>query len=704
MTEPKSLADIISGIEAASDPIQNIMSLTYEFDECQLVNFVFGRDLLEEARISQKKLLELSKIRPIVIYDAAKTKESRSLPQFLELHPWKSRAFGCHHSKAYCIVTGAKVHLVLGSFNLTQSGLFHNREVLDHFTWGLDDVHSDDSHILGQWINFLSERYISRMHNSEHSALEQLIKTLEARRDKLPASTGEDNCSLVFSGYGENGEKGLNILKTLWSQWFPNESPTGLFVVSPFFDQNPAKSSIAKEFLLAFPSLRAIHICTAEETEPMLCKEHFGPPTADASHALFRVPKKTGEDERQAILAEAATQHISISEDQTLERKLHAKVLLLFNNELGISYAGSANFSRNAWLGRNQELGVARRENDIRTLRKNILKGLFIESENRYAALPASLPQRPDLDDDEAEFTHELFPDFIEHIVLERCPETNNARFVLHKTAEEARLLNSSADYRVTWGSNPLELMLDEHLASQWIEKKQWQRRLVGGRNLAFYHLRMPDSPFWFPFQYSDSLINETEYLLEITSLDWLLCHATNQTDFGSSGLAGDTSDLENTPSYDINSTAPDRETNTVIAMQRYLQQFGDVEDSFQNNIESILKHYKGDEQNAAAQERCVNQIKSAVLSPLEMFFSILRKEYAENSAAKDALPQYAFRLGELLLFARKLSKNPSLPQGILSPLCGNIEEALSTLSAKEQNGDRILRSYLDFVLPRKAQ
>ena len=223
----------------------------------------------------------------------------------------------------------------------------------------------------------------------------------------------------------------------------------------------------------------------------------------------------------------------------------------------------------------------------------------------------------------------------------------------------------------------------------------QWQKRLLGGRNLAFHHHGSPNLTFWFPFQYADSLINKTEYLLNITSSDWLFYHASVQMNSGPSGLTDYISDAEYASDYDISSTAPDREANSVIAMQRYLQQFGDVEESFRRKIDLILNGYG---QNGSGPDRCVNHIKSAVLSPLDTFFTILRKEYTENSAAKDALSQYAFRLGELLLFVRELSKKTALPQGILSTLCRDIEGALFTLSSKEQEGDSMLRSYLTFI------
>ena len=112
MTAPsyRSFRDITAGIFSRrnDDPIKHIFVLTYEFDDQQLQNLVCGNDLETDFELRQAQLKVLCDIRPVVIYDSRKTPEAPKLPQFLELHPWRSGAWSCHHSKAYLIVTATR--------------------------------------------------------------------------------------------------------------------------------------------------------------------------------------------------------------------------------------------------------------------------------------------------------------------------------------------------------------------------------------------------------------------------------------------------------------------------------------------------------------------------------------------------------------------------------------------------------------------
>jgi hypothetical protein len=212
------------------DPLKHIFILTYEFDERQLLNLASGvRDLLNPMNLTHRQYAALAMVRPLVVYDASKTKPSFELPQFAELHPYRSKAYCCHHSKAYCLVTEEKIILALGSFNLTHTGLFKNREVLQHFIW--DETHRAGRSLLDQWIKFLTDNYASRLKSSSASALIGLLETLSERASKLPNEPLARETALIHSGYNSNG---LKQLSDLWSAWFPNLQPKTLSVVSPF--------------------------------------------------------------------------------------------------------------------------------------------------------------------------------------------------------------------------------------------------------------------------------------------------------------------------------------------------------------------------------------------------------------------------------------------------------------------------------------
>lgn len=161
------------------DPIEHLIILTYEFDEQQLLNLAGLRALEENKEITKSTLKLLSRIRPVVFFDAKNTKPLGRLPQFLELHPYKSKGFSCHHSKAYCVVTRETIRLAVGSFNLTFGGLFRNREVIESWCWRSTD--SPDLHLLFEWIDFLKQHYLSKAHASSASALSDAFETIEKR-------------------------------------------------------------------------------------------------------------------------------------------------------------------------------------------------------------------------------------------------------------------------------------------------------------------------------------------------------------------------------------------------------------------------------------------------------------------------------------------------------------------------------------------
>ena len=213
-----NFADIFSDVLTLldDDPVENFVVLTYEFDEQQLLNLAVLRSLEEQKEPGKSGLKLLSSIRPVVFFDARKTRSFARLPQFLELHPCKTEGFSCHHSKAYCIVTRKTIRLVVGSFNLTFSGLFRNREVFESWSW--DSPQSPDIHLLFEWIELLKSHYLTETQASSASSLAAVLAKLEARTANWN-QPGETISHFLISGY--DGQKGIDALAARWKEWYP---------------------------------------------------------------------------------------------------------------------------------------------------------------------------------------------------------------------------------------------------------------------------------------------------------------------------------------------------------------------------------------------------------------------------------------------------------------------------------------------------
>jgi len=648
------------------DPIEHFIVLTYEFDEQQLLNLAVLRSLEEEKEIGKSGLKLLSSIRPVVFFDARKTKPFGRLPQFLELHPCKTAGFSCHHSKAYCIVTRKAIRLAVGSFNLTFSGLFRNREVIESWCWQSED--SPDTHLLFEWIAFLRQHYLTAAQESSASALSAALMTIEKRTSGWLKPT-ESTSHFLGSGYG-NG-KGIDALVTQWNSWFPDQSPDRLLVVSPFFDEVPHGNSIAARLVERFPLLSDIEIVTDESVFNNLSQMHFGPAAKRKRATLRLIPETLSESERQRIERQAAGK----TKDLVISRQLHAKILILSSQGgIGLAYLGSANFSVKAWLGANQEFGLVWRIHDTTTLRNGVLSALAVSPEDRFNELPLLPPEKPPKPDEESVEDDSLFPDFIDYIVLEPLDSEDRLVFRI-KGSDISRL----SEYDVHWADLKLS-PIDG--CSQIIRLDEFRNVLLGGRTIEFKPHSDAAKSFWFPFQYSGELVAEREALMHSSSWDWLNYYLNPDYEGGDE-------DPESLPKFGGMPPVPpptspidvDREANCVIAMQRYLSLFSRIEATFDTRLTAVLKV---EDEVARGQA-----LKTQVLDPLAGFAALLEREPTKRP--EDRL----FKLGELRLLLSSLAKkSPNALHECFAQSLARLETAMNQAPGR----DLLSLDYFRFV------
>lgn len=669
-----NFSDIFSEVVALAedDPIEHLIVLTFEFDEQQLLNLVQHRALEEQKDITRSGLKLLSTIRPVVFYDARKTKPFGRLPQFLELHPFKTVGFSCHHSKAYCIVTRKAIRLVVGSFNLTYTGLFRNREVMQEWTW--QSAESADKHILVEWIAFLRQHYLNEAQASSNSALAAALATLDARINAwgTPPPSPNAHSHLLASGYGERS--GLELLVERWNAWFPNQAPTSLFVVSPFFDENPVPHCLAKQISSRFPKLSRLEIVTDAVNQANLSRAHFGKHFAPNESFLRLIPETISDDERARIERQCGKS----TKDLALDRSLHAKVLLLATADgTGIAYLGSANFSCKAWLGDNRELGFIERIDNVPALREVVLRALSVAPGNHFDELPDLPPESLPKPDTEEIVEDSLFPGFIDFVVLAPSPDSDCFRFTVHGTQ-----LERIAEYDIHWAD--LRLNFADGV-SQDIPISQFRNTLLGGRTLEFRHRQKADRSFWFPFQYAGEIIAERQALMHASSWDWLTFYLNpNGADEGDDPESTQWLDGLNAAAQPVAMLDVDREANCVIAMQRYLSLFSSVEGSFERRLAEAAKV-----DEPAARKRA---IRSQVIEPLLGLATLLQREPVQQPVDR------LFKLGELGLLAVSLARQTQLPESELTEFAELVDRIKLALDAAK-GFDTLASDYHTFVL-----
>ncbi len=688
-----SLEQIVDAIR--SDPaeggILHLLALTYEFDPEQLANFLFSRSLFASRRLWKPDYAEMARIRPVVFYDAAKSRDTSALPPLLELHPWQSRAFGCHHSKAYLVVTELAVHLVLGSFNLTYQGLARNREVLGHFCWRVGDgARSSDAGMLGDWVRFLAGCLGAHVHASTASALQAIASCLKTRLAELPLSPGlqGQTQTLVWSGYKDR-ERGLDRLQEVWTAWHPGKEPDTLFAVSPFFDQD-AEQPLARSFKQAFPSLRRLVLVTEENSLSSLSKAHF---SGFASRELYAIKREVGASERGRIAQEAWEEGTSLPDDAVLSRRLHAKVLVLATGSEGLVYAGSANFSCNAWLGRNQELGFALRTDDAEGTMKAALSGLYADTgRSRFAELPDLPVDLPASDADEENVASLAYPGFIDFVTLELDETGRDAYFLLHPLPDHAAGWRDilEREYSVFWGGRHVQdgfaVSFGFQGRSQRMKNGEWQERLLQGRSLAFFH-RPSRTCFWVPYLYAGELVARRESLLSLSSLEWLalFCPAGSAArgigpEVFAPGAGEDGKEQELPPEF-----GPDRNSNPVVAMQSWLKLFGACERMLEQRLAGIF------EDGRSTVDR-VGHLVAGFLRTLSRLVDCDREREASSGEA------WAFKTGETLQLARRLARQCEGRQAERALLDAVSQDLCAKLAQLAPEAGSALARYLAFI------
>jgi len=655
-------AEVVSTEEA--DPILHIVVLTYEFDEEQMLNLIGGRSLDEDGALRRTHLQRLSKIRPIVFFDSRKTKPFVSLPQFLELHPYKVRSYACHHSKAYLIVTQQTVRLVIGSFNLTKTGLFYNREVFESWLWS--ETETKELKILFDFISLLTGSYATKTKESGATAINELLQSLQMKTQNW--SSGNHECQLVSSGYDDQ-RTGLQQIAEIWRNWFPSSTPSRLLAVSPFFDQVPQHGCVAGDFAAEFPGLGSITVVTDETTRGNLSQSHYGKVSKDKH--LFLIPSELSKAERKRI---SETDKRAV-DNLVISRPLHAKILLLESEEgNALAYCGSANFSRKAWKGNNLELGVATKVVDSKAFKQSMYSHLSVNAAQcEFATLPKDAPQLLPKTDDEDYQEDSRFPDFIDYLVLTPTDDGMHVQFKVF-----ASDLEPLVNYDVAWAGHRL---IFTAALSQLIPRGEFENSLLSGRTVEFRDKKSPTNAYWFPFQYSGELIAAREVLMHSTARDWFSFYLDldheEDSDLGLP-LGGKVENGEGSRKsvFDI-----DRESNCVIAMQTYLNFFSQIERTFTKRLEHIQKVSQPTEPDKA--------IRNQVTEPLSGLLTLLDRENLGE------WPTHLFKIGELKLLVARLRTRVSTTNRLaIDDLINAIDKALCANKCT----DSLKPVYLNFL------
>lgn len=649
-----SLADVFSDIftSAEKDPLEHIAILSYEFDDQQVLNLALQKPLAEQFDPRTLHFAQLAETVPIVIYDARKTREHNRLPHFMELLAVRKPIWTCHHSKAYLIVTKARVHLILGSMNLTASGLFTNREVFESYSWTSGDT--EDLQLLAQFVSAVQKGYA----NFVSGPLESALDTVRRRLEDWQGLSADGSAALVHQGYDE--QSGLESLSAAWKVQFGESMPDRCIAVSPFYDRGSTEEVFARSLRRAFPGLQRLDVVTDEAVLVKLSRRHFD---AIPRVSVFAIGKEILPSERTRIAAANAGVDLT---GLMLTRKLHAKVLVLSRGEDSLVYIGSANFTQKAWTGDNHEMGIARVDKrSADQLLSSMEASLGFLAIDRFGELPDTPICSEDEPGEDEYQDLAAYPEFVLGIELVESDVPDKMQFQIAVAQDDHQKLE---DYRVSWGPHEIRFFGG---CSQDLSQELLLSCLLGGRNLLFAWKKNLSTTFFLPFRHAPGLFAKRDRFVFPTAEDWMLHYLGVESQSWRQPdefLPGDPAMLEDDPARRM---AAARNGNPVIRVQQYLNLFSRVEAEFTGRAKNVLGSPEAEQSQ---------RWESQISNPLETFARVLLRSRLDEEGL--------FKLGELILFVRDLRRVSIFAQPLLTSLLTKLPPSST---------DRVSNEYLMF-------
>lgn len=367
--------EIVSDPNDKSCKLATSIVLTYECDPMYLYQFVGYKHVIGEKNPVLNPLEKL-KGKCIVAMDGKRLQKQFSYPLNVDLISIKNSGFGCHHSKAYCFIVEdnnykiKRIILVLGSFNLTHSGLFENRETLAVFKLSCEDnkflpVFKDFSAILREY------------DVEKDNGFCDVADTIDRFIDSLKINEDLASCPRLLSSGYKRVTSGLDQLFNIVDQ--KGLIPKTLIVVSPFFDRR--EPYLIDQFKKKYRNTLSEFVVVSDNDgyqQIINKKTKFNQSALASFNICYQIDKNISDSERRFL-----SKHDPRLKDISASRSLHAKLIFLLDkNGQGIVYMGSANFTRKAWgigTNNNKEIGFVQDLN-MRISKVSIkpfLEGLF---------------------------------------------------------------------------------------------------------------------------------------------------------------------------------------------------------------------------------------------------------------------------------------------------------------------------------------
>lgn len=334
--------------QLSADPslgrLMGILATTYEmqpeFFETDFLPTVLGLGAWDDRNWTSRIALEkhLAELDSASVFMDARPYRGRPRSLRVEIRPVPLTNGRLLHTKVLLNVYENAVRLIVGSANLTEPGYRRNREVVAVLTASAQ--RSAEAALISEAIQGLKD--VLSPWQSENAA--ELCQTAEQRLDQWKRNDAEDQKWFTWSGGS------TPLWKQVLDRWPQKKLVRKITIVSPFWSEEQPHGPVTR----FISELRSFG-CLCEDAELYLLTE--AAPDKQSTYKP-RLPETFHDFDATAIGVRAYAvavdprvppEEVSMGEEFSGTRALHAKVVLLEGDQTRLAYLGSANFTNRGW-------------------------------------------------------------------------------------------------------------------------------------------------------------------------------------------------------------------------------------------------------------------------------------------------------------------------------------------------------------------
>ena len=320
--------------------VSTTFEMQVDFFETDYLPTLLGLGAWDDRKWSSRIALErhLAELETATLFQDTRPYRGRPRSMRIETVPVYLPGMPILHSKVFLALYENAVRLILGSANLTEKGYRKNLETVAVLTASKED--QAQAGIIRDALPELKNYLSDWLTPSSRQLVEQAIKKL----DGFNVSVTPRNDWIVWSGIGEP------LWKKFLDKWPTDQKVSEVTIVSPFWSKEKSNDGPITQLFSELQERQQLgqKASLSLLTNGLKSGQAYQP-KIPSSICSIDFNKLKVSAQAFSIDPHVPLEEVDATGDFEFLRDLHAKIVVLENDEYSLAYFGSANFTRHGW-------------------------------------------------------------------------------------------------------------------------------------------------------------------------------------------------------------------------------------------------------------------------------------------------------------------------------------------------------------------